>query len=59
MLELKKIANYNVFYCGHSSVVERRCQREGRGSTPLPAPYFLYDYLDSILPSGNTYLRSF
>ncbi len=36
MLELKKIANYNVLYCGHSSVVERLVANEKvEGSTPF------------------------
>ena len=36
MLELKKLANYSVFKCGHSSVVERLVANEKvEGSTPF------------------------
>ena len=35
MLEFKKTSHYNIFLCGHSSVVERLVANEGRGFDPL------------------------
>ena len=47
MLELKKTSNYNVFKCGHSSVVERLVANEKvEGSTPFARSMKMNDLLD-------------
>ena len=63
MLELKKIAKYSIFYCGHSSVVERLVANEKvEGSTPFArskTKINMIIWIASYPKSGNTYLRSF
>jgi hypothetical protein len=64
LLELKKLANYSVFKCGHSSVVERLVANEKvEGSTPFARSISkvktMIIWIASYPKSGNTYLRSF
>ena len=47
MLELKKTTNYIIFYCGHSSVVERLVANEKvEGSTPFARSKYMTDLLN-------------
>ena len=62
MLELKKLANYSVFKCGHSSVVERLVANEKvEGSTPFARSIIkqMIIWIASYPKSGNTFLRTF
>jgi hypothetical protein len=62
LLELKKLANYSVFKCGHSSVVERLVANEKvEGSTPFARSIIkqMIIWIASYPKSGNTFLRTF